>query len=259
MQSRPRSAILSPMKTALLSALSLSGAIVAATLASEDKPFQPLFDGQSLQGWEGDPRFWRVEDGAIVGQTTEENKAERNTFLVYTPSEFSDFELRFSYQVDGQNSGVQYRSEMVGEHLMKGLQADFEARWHTDKSNPDRPPFDRFSGMFFEERGRMFLGQRGDMVIVRPAIEEGKRADVEKIASLGDPSNLEEAINRDGWNEYTIIANGNQYTHIINARVMSIGIDEDPQHFRASGLIGFQLHSGRPMKIQIKNVRIRQL
>ena len=143
---------------------------------------------------------------------------------------------------------------------MKGLQADFEAQWHSDKNNPDAPKFDRFSGMFFEEKGRMFMGQRGDVVIVRSNPENPKKPKVEKIGTVGDPAEMEKAIKRDGsWNEYIVTANGNQFTHIINGQIMSVGIDEDELNFKASGLIGIQLHSGPPMRIDVKDVWIRKL
>ena len=41
-----------------------------------------LFDGQSLKGWDGNPKFWRVEDGAIVGEATRQNPCG-NTYLFY--------------------------------------------------------------------------------------------------------------------------------------------------------------------------------
>ena len=47
---------------------------------SADAGFVPIFDGKSLAGWEGKPEFWRVEDGAIVGETTAENPTKGNTF-----------------------------------------------------------------------------------------------------------------------------------------------------------------------------------
>lgn len=242
------------MKTLRTLAVLAASGLPLAAAAGEDEPgFVPLFDGQTLNQWEGDPAFWRVEDGAIVGQTTETNKSKKNTFLIYRGGEFADFELRFSYQVEGFNSGVQYRSTDRGNHVMKGLQADFEARWHDDGTA------DKFSGMFFEENGRMFMAQRGEAVIVRHNPEAPDKPLIEKIASLGDPAELEQAIHRDGWNDYRILAIGNQFTHIINGRVMSFAIDEDEANFRASGLIGFQLHGGPPMKIQIKDLRIRTL
>lgn len=221
--------------------------------------FKPLFDGKTLKNWDGIDKFWRVENGAIVGQTTKDNPTKTNTFLIYRSGEFGNFELRFQYQVEGQNSGVQYRSEDVGDYVMKGLQADFEPRWHVDKDNPSAPPRDRFTGMFFEEKGRMFMGQRGDVVIVRSNPENPKKPRIEKIGTVGDPETLEKAINRTGWNDYTVIANGNQFIHIVNGVVLGIGIDEDELNFKESGLLGFQLHAGIPIKIQVKNIRIREL
>ncbi len=51
-----------------------------------------LFDGQSLSGWSGDPKFWRVEDGAITGQTTKLTPTNGNTFCIWE-GEVDDFEL----------------------------------------------------------------------------------------------------------------------------------------------------------------------
>lgn len=243
---RPRtiSAIFSACLLTLLPATPLA--------AQELEPgFQSLFNGQDLSGWEGDRRFWRVEEGTLIGQTTPEVKTEKNTFLVYEDQEFGDFELRFSYRVDGGNSGVQYRSELLSKWVVKGLQADFEDKMHEGK--------DKFSGMFFEENGRMFMGQRGDVVVVRENALQPNKPRLERIASVGDPLELEKAIRRDDWNDYIIVARGNVFMHIINGRVMSIGLDEDTSSFRPSGILAWQLHAGDPLKIQMRNIRIREL
>ena len=213
--------------------------------------FVSLFNGQDLTGWDGDKRFWRVESGAIVGQTTDDNPTKANTFLVYSRDTVDDFELRFSYRVKGGNSGIQYRSELLSKWVVKGLQADFEDRTHEGK--------DRFSGMFFEENGRMFMGQRGDVVFVRTNTEKPKQPLIEKIASVGDPVELEKVIKRDDWNHYTIVAKGNIFIHIINGQVMSVGIDEDAVSSRKSGILAWQLHAGDPLKIEMKNIRLRPI
>jgi hypothetical protein len=238
-------------------------ALLALTVtlnAAEEPGFKPLFNGTDLAGWDGDKAFWRVENGALVGETTAEKQPadKKNTFLIYRGGEFGNFELRFKYKVAGFNSGIQYRSVDRGGWHVDGLQADFEARWHDDKAAPDGKT-DKFSGMFFEENGRMFMGQRGDVVIVRANPENPKKPKLEKIASTGDPKELEAAIRRDDWNDYTVIANGNTFTHIINGRVMSVGVDEDALNYRARGILAFQLHSGRPMKIEVKELRLREL
>jgi len=140
---------------------------------------------------------------------------------------------------------------MVSKWVVKGLQADFEDKMHEGK--------DKFSGMFFEENGRMFMGQRGDVVIVRNNSAEPKKPKIEKVASVGSPELLEQFIRRDGWNDYVVIAKGNVFMHIINGHVMSIGIDEDQQNAKKTGIIAWQLHAGPPLKIEMKSVRIREL
>src|SRR5262245_13001071 len=69
-----------------------------------------LFDGRTLDGWEGDARFWRVEDGALVGESTPEHPCERTTYLVWRGGEVADFELTLAWRMQGGNSGVQLRS-----------------------------------------------------------------------------------------------------------------------------------------------------
>jgi hypothetical protein len=231
----------------------------AADPVPAEPGFRSLFDGKSLGKWEGDPKFWRVENGAIVGETTAEKQPAdgKNTFLIYRGGEFGDFELRFRFKVEGFNSGMQYRSVDRGQFHVDGLQADFEARWHDDPATGKTR--DRFSGMFFEENGRMFMAQRGEAVIVRTNKDDPKKPNIEKIASLGDADELEKAIRRDDWNDYTIIADGNVFTHIINGRVQTLAIDEDEMNFRKSGILALQLHSGKPMKIEVRDVRIREL
>ncbi len=216
-----------------------------------DDGFVSLFNGQDLAGWEGDERFWRVDSGAIVGETTKDNPTKKNTFLVYRRDSVDDFELRFSYRVRGGNSGIQYRSELLSKWVVKGLQADFEDQMHEGK--------DKFSGMFFEENGRMFMGQRGDVIFVRTNPKNLKKPVIDKVATVGEPAELERVIKRDDWNDYTVIASGQVFIHIINGHVMSIGIDEDLANFRKSGILAWQLHAGDPLKIEMKNIRLRKL
>ena len=235
----------------ILAGLILAFGFLTAAGHSAETNFTSLFDGKSLTGWEGDKRFWAVENGAIVGQTTKNNPTKKNTFLVYTADTVDDFELRFSYRVKGGNSGVQYRSQVISKWVVKGLQADFEDTMHEGK--------DKFSGMFFEENGRMFMGQRGDVVFVRTNTTNPKKPVIEKVGTVGDPIKLEQVIKRDDWNDYTVIARNNVFIHIINGTVMSIGIDEDTTNFRKSGILAWQLHAGDPLKIEMKNIRLRTM
>ena len=214
-----------------------------------------LFNGENLDGWDGDPKFWRVEDGVIIGETTAEKQAEKNTFLIYRGDEFADFELRFEYQVTGYNSGVQYRSRDLGDWSVSGYQCDFEDQRHKEGDTK----VDRFTGMLYEEQGRGILAERGDVVIIRPNSQDVKKPHIEGIGTVGDPKELETYIRRSDWNTIRVIAKGNQLVHLVNGHVMAIGIDEDAAQSRDSGILAFQLHRGPPMKIQLRNIRIREL
>src|SRR6185295_7226305 len=108
-------------------ALTLCGVVAAAG----EEGFKPIFDGKTLQGWDGNPKFWRVEEGTIVGQTTPQNPTPGNTFLVWRNGELDDFELRLEYRLHGGNSGVQVRSfeneKEWGKWVIGGYQADIES------------------------------------------------------------------------------------------------------------------------------------
>ena len=81
--------------------------------AADADGFRPLFDGKTLDGWDGDPRVWHVEDNCITGQTTKENPVPRNTFLIWRGGKPGDFQLKIEFRMPNPgfaNSGVQIRS-----------------------------------------------------------------------------------------------------------------------------------------------------
>jgi len=131
-----------------------------APLAMADHAgFQSIFDGSSLKGWDGDPAFWRVAGGALVGQSSPQNPVTQNTFLIWRGGAPTDFELKVEYRLSATNSGVQIRSVQLpaggdtGKWVMKGYQADIDAA-------------NQFTGQIYEERGRGFLAMRGQATLV---------------------------------------------------------------------------------------------
>ena len=100
--------------------------------AADDEPgFEPIFDGKTLTGWDGNPEFWSVQDGVMTGKTTLDNPTKGNTFIVWRKGKLDDFELRLQFRIVGGNSGVQYRSREIRKWVIGGYQADFDAagRW----------------------------------------------------------------------------------------------------------------------------------
>ncbi len=234
----------------------LAGAAVLATLAftvkkhSAESGFVPMFDGKTLNGWEGDPKYWRAEDGEIIGEITPATIIKVNTFLIWKTAQPGDFELKCEYRISAKgNSGINYRSTRVDTlpYALKGYQFDLDGK---DKYNLGYP---KYSGQNYEERGRQFLALRGQ----RTTIETGQKPTVND--SLSSKEALLKAIKYDDWNEIDLVVKGNNMKHYINGTLMSEVTDNDVANRKMSGLIGVQVHVGPAMKIEFRNMRIKQL
>jgi hypothetical protein len=207
--------------------------------------FQSIFDGKTLTGWDADPDFWRVENGAISGETTPTHQPKQNTFCIWRSAQPADFDFRAQYRLTGGsagNSGYQYRSierPDVAKWVMQGYQADIDAQ-------------QMFTGQLYEERDRGFLALRGMLAYAA----DGKKAGM--LGSVGDSDQLKSLIKIEDWNDVQVIARGNSLVHLWNGHVMCVFIDDDPAHRKAAGLIGIQLHvTPTGMKIETRNIRIK--
>jgi hypothetical protein len=230
------------MKTlATLAAVSL---LAGSAFAADEG--RKLFNGKDLTGWDGNPKLWSVKDGAIQGQTTKENPTPGNTFLIYTNGEVADFELRFSYKIEGGNSGVQYRSKVKdpAKWVVGGYQGDFEAG-------------KKYSGILYDEAGvaggRGIMAERGESVVWD--------ADCKKkvVGSLGASEEIQAKIKANDWNDYVIIARGNQLMHQING-VKTVEVTDNCESKRLTkGVLALQLHAGPPMVVQFKDIRLKEL
>ena len=218
-------------------------------LPAEQKGFQSIFDGKTLKGWNGDPKFWSVKDGAITGQTTKANPTKGNTFIIWEGGKLKDFILEVDFKIIGGNSGIQYRSfKKSGNNdgwRIGGYQADFAAGAGGD----------RYSGICYGEAFRGILSLRGDRTTLTK--EGGKlKKNIEKI---GDAAALGKLVKKEDWNTFRIEAKGFELTHYINNKKMTVLVDNDEKTRRADGLLAFQLHAGPPMVVQFKNIRIKHL
>lgn len=227
-----------------LAVLSLAGCAVAKHHDAEG--FTSVFNGKNLKGWIYDPVYWRVEDGAMVGEITPSTIVRRNTFIYKKGLILRDFELKVDFRVseDG-NSGVSYRNSLVDElsYALKGYQADIDGRNH-------------YTGQNYEERGRQFLALRGQSVVIRP---DHISLDGSAQAAFMRNDTLSRVIRPGDWNEYHIIAEGNHLLHYINGTLMSEVRDEDPTARSMEGLLGVQVHVGPPMTVEYKNFRVKKL
>jgi 3-keto-disaccharide hydrolase len=214
-------------------------------VAGDEPGFQSIFDGKTLAGWEGNPTYWRAENGAIVGEITPATVIKSNTFIIWRGGTPKDFELKLDYRITPEgNSGINYRSVVVPDPVtpdnkfaMRGYQCDIDGQ-------------KRYSGNNYEEKGRLFLAVRGQLTRV-----VGGRPPV-LVSAMGDAAELGKLVT-DDWNAVHLIVRGNMLTHMINGRVMSVVIDDDAPNRPADGLIGVQVHVGPPMKVEYRNLRLK--
>src|SRR5687767_13497349 len=107
----------------LVTLLSLS--FVSVGFAQTEKA-KDLFDGKTLAGWEGDEKYWRVENGAIVGEIPKGQTLNKNTWLVWKGGKVADFDLKVEVKLTGlpaANSGIQYRCQVKDVDHVSGYQA----------------------------------------------------------------------------------------------------------------------------------------
>lgn len=217
--------------------------LLAALLSCAPQAAQSveLFDGATLAGWQGDSRFWSVEDGALVGRTTPENPGNRTTYLIHTDTVAGDFELSLEFRLRGGNSGVQFRSQRVeGDDGFQvvGYQADLE----------DGP---NWTGCLYEQGGRGVLARRGE------ALEFGSQGERRSLGTLGAADELLARADEFEWNRYRIRAVGERIELAINEHAMTRVIDRTDA--AREGLFALQLHAGPPMEVAFRNLVLTPL
>lgn len=223
-----------------------SSSQLSIPLQKSQDGFSPIFDGKSLQGWEFDPVYWSVREGAIVGEITAATLLKTNTFIIWKGGELGDFELKVDFWIsENGNSGVQYRSDRFSElpYALRGYQADIDGG-------------NRYTGQNYEERKRTTLAYRGqqtqistqpdDITEVEGYVANNAWKGLTLVNELGDRGVLGNLIKKGEWNSLHIVAKGTSLKHYVNGTLMSEVEDADYKNRKLSGLLGFQVHVGPP-------------
>ena len=200
-------------------ALSAPSIAVEAQRSGSPKPVA-IFDGKTFDGWEGDLKIFRIQDGAIVGGSLKE-KVARNEFLC-TKRTYGDFELRLKVKLvgEGANAGIQFRTKRIpNHHEVSGYQADMGQGWW----------------------GALYDESRRNKVLLGP-----DQAKMKDIVKAGD------------WNDYVIRAEGRHIQLWVNGVRTVDYTEEDPQ-IEATGVIAVQIHGGPPSEAWYKDITIVDL
>ena len=223
--------------------------------------YTQIFDGKTLDGWDGDPSVWHVEDGSIVGLSTVEHPA--HSFITYKGLTAKDQDIKLEIKVEqGGGSGIQYRSKTGPwpgrpgnaqnptatnpDWLMTGPQADF---WF-----PVRPQAEVYNGQFYTENSPLgIVAWRGEMVEMGPGMPP------QLVGTIADRRSLGGYVKTNDWNQYMIIARGGTFVHIINGQVMAVLVDDDASDVNNQpGIIGIEIESA-PSKVSVRNIWVKKL
>ncbi len=222
-------------------------ALCAVVVPVPAEDWESLFDGKTLEGWDGDPAVWSVQDGAITAKTSDDEakKLKQNTFLILRTGDVDNFELELEYRIVVGNSGIQYRSFELPDAKwgIGGYQADFEAG-------------DKYSGILYGEAFRGILAERGQSTELN---RDGDNFQVKVTGSVGDSQKIQKKIKKEDWNKYRVVADGYHFQHFINDLQTVDVIDNDIDERRAAGLLALQAHAGPAMIVQFRNIRLKRL
>ena len=172
------------------------GCKVSSSSQDNEKGFVKIFDGKTLNNWEGDLNYWRVENGNLVGEITPQTLLKTNSFIIWKGGEPANFELKGEFNItDKGNSGINYRSEKLTDipFALRGYQADIDGA-------------NRYTGQNYEERGRTTLAYRGQITTINPQknsmkpdeirakVKNNAWSDLKVAGSLGSSDSLKMKI-----------------------------------------------------------------
>ena len=226
-----------------------------------------IFDGKTLNNWDGDTTVWHVEDGAIIGESSAEHPSG-TTNIIWKGGTPANFRLRLEMKLEGNgaNGGVQYRSTMVAPRLIPPAAdakpeaklryelAQKRAKWNMAGYQMDFDFANRYTGQLYEQSSpRGIIAWRGQVVATEP-----NKLPV-LLGTVGNADELKALIKPGEWNQVEIIADGNTLVHIVNGHVMSTLVDTDPQYRQAKGLIALEIEGGGTLKISHRNIWLKLL
>jgi Domain of Unknown Function (DUF1080) len=223
--------------------------------AQQDAPadsgnYQALFNGKDLTGWDGDPSLWTVKDGVIHGETTEQNPAKGNTFIIWKDGVVKDFELRLTFRCNAtNNSGIQYRSKHIANDSVKNK---WVVRGYQHELRNENK-FPNTSSFIYDEGGK-----RGRICLVgEKASWNGGKKEVE--STFLDEAGFQKLMKVDDWNDVVIVGKGKNIKHFLNGKLVLDFTDNDPTLALSEGVVALQLHAGKPMWVEFKNIRLKAL
>lgn len=191
---------------------------------SLETDFKWLFDKKTLEGWEGNADWFRIEDGCIVAGSLD--KAIPHNEFLCTKANYENFELKVQVRLKGKgdNAGVQFRTVRIpGKTEVSGFQCDVGNAF-------GRPVW----GALYDESRR------------------------NKMLAEGDKEKVPAWLRKDDWNELTVRAQGDRIQIWLNGNP-TVDYTEMDEKIVKTGVIALQIHSGPPTEAWYRNIRLKAL
>ena len=215
---------------------------VGSLAADSEEGFVSIFNGTNLEGWEGKPSAWELRDGAIwcTGKSKEKN------WLVWRKDQPANFVLRLDFRWDRGNSGVQVRSDDLGDWMIFGYQVEVAARnkmglWHHSLLAAGHP----------KKKARHLMATAGQIATIAP---DGTKT----VEQVGEPAEIQAHFNEHEWNSMELIVKGPKLIQNINGVPFSTVVDQDSEMSRKKGFIALQDH-GKGCVVAFRNLRLKKL
>lgn len=216
----------------------------AAVISSPagEKGFVSIFNGKDFAGWDVKPGMWEVRDGEIwcTGKSKDKN------WLIWREEQPADFVLRLEFRWDKGNSGVQVRSDDLGDWMIFGYQAEVAAQnkmglWHHSLLAKEHP----------KKKERHLMATAGQVATLAP---DGSKT----VRQAAEPKQVQSHFKEHDWNTMEIIAQGPKIVHKVNGVMFATVIDRDSEMSRKRGFIALQDH-GKGCIVAFRNLRLKKL
>ncbi|MDF1657341.1 MAG: DUF1080 domain-containing protein [Verrucomicrobiales bacterium] len=211
-------------------------------LIADETGFEPIFNGKDFTDWDFQPGAWKIIDGEFHCTGEAKNK----NWLIWRKTDPSNFVLRLEFKWEAGNSGVQVRSDDLGDWQIFGYQVEVARRdvmglWHHSLLDGEHPTKD----------ARHLMTTAGQTAEISTA---GKRT----VTDVANTAELQALYEEAEWNTMEIIADGKTLTQKINGEVFATLIDGDIGMGRTHGFIALQDH-GKGCQVAFRNLRIKML
>jgi hypothetical protein len=166
--------------------------------------------------------------------------------LIWRKEQPADFILRLEFRWDKGNSGVQVRSDDLGNWMVYGYQAEVATQekmglWHHSLLDNDHPT----------KKARHLMATAGQHVVLS---EPGKKTAIQ----AQDAEKVRAHFKDHEWNSMEIIALGDTLVQKVNGVIFCIVVDHDSKMSRKKGFIALQDH-GKNCQVAFRKIRMKKL